>query len=260
MELYHVFVLSAVEGVTEFLPISSTAHLIMTSRILQIPSSDFLGTFDIAIQLGAIGAVATVSRNQILKNKNLIYKAVVGFIPTGIFGVLFYSKIKHMLSDPLIPVIALFLGGIAIIGIEQYFKRKHDESSEKLLSLEKMTYKDSLKIGLIQSLSMIPGVSRSASSIFGSMAIGYNRKAATEFSFILAIPTMAAATSLDLIRNSQTFSTSQTIFLLVGIVLSYLTALISIKWLLKYLQKNSFFVFGIYRIIIAILFYFLLLH
>ncbi len=263
MDLIHVIILAIVEGVTEFLPISSTAHLILTSHILSIPTSEFLSTFEIAIQIGAIAAVAVVYYRKMLKNKALFYKACIGFIPTGILGFLFYKDIKLLLSNSFIPVAALFLGGIAIIGIELYFKsvdKRNKTAGNRLKTLDKLSYKDALIIGLIQSISMIPGVSRSAASIFGSMALRFDRESAVEFAFLLAIPTMIIATGVDVIKSANSFTSVQAFDLIVGILISFVVALLVIKWLLKYVQKNSFVGFGIYRIVLSIAYYLIFLR
>lgn len=261
MNLIHVVVLSIIEGLTEFLPISSTAHQILTSFLLKIPQTDFLATFEIAIQIGAIAAVVVIFCKKILSKKDLFYKACVGFIPTGILGFVLFKHIKSLLNSASIPVFTLFLGGIAIIGIEIYFRskdksRKTLDNSKKienknLKNLTKLTYKDALIVGLIQSISMIPGVSRSAASIFGAMALKFDRESAVEFSFLLAIPTMVAATSLDLLKAPAIDST-QILDLIIGTLIAFITALLVIKWLLKFVQKNNFIGFGIYRIVIAL--------
>jgi len=255
MDLIHIIILSVVEGVTEFLPISSTAHLILTSHMLSIPTSEFLSTFEIAIQIGAIAAVAVVYYRRILDNKALFYKACIGFIPTGILGFLFYKDIKLLLSNSFVPVAALFLGGIIIIGIEYYFKGTGYRKQGTGKTLNNLSYKDALIIGLIQSISMIPGVSRSAASIFGGMALKLDRTSAVEFAFLLAIPTMTVVTAGDIFKSGGTFTSSQIFDLSVGIIVSFFVALLVIKWLLKYVQKNNFIGFGIYRIVIAIIYY-----
>ncbi|MDO8269397.1 MAG: undecaprenyl-diphosphatase UppP [Candidatus Levybacteria bacterium] len=255
MELYHVFVLSTVEGVTEFLPISSTAHLILTSRILSIPNSEFLTTFEVAIQLGAILAVSVLYFKKIMGHIDLLYKACIGFIPTGILGFLFFDYIKALFNSTFVPVLTLFLGGILIIIIEIYFKKTNHK--KELKSLSNFTYKDALMVGLIQSVSMIPGVSRAAASIFGAMALKFDRQSAVEFSFLLAIPTMVAATGLDLVKTAPSFTPQQGLFLALGIILSFVTALVVIKWLIQYVQKNDFIGFGIYRIVLSIIYYLL---
>ena len=263
MDLINVVVLSIVEGLTEFLPISSTAHQILVSHLLSMQQTDFLATFEIAIQIGTIAAVVVIYYKKILGNKPLFYKACVGFIPTGILGFLFFKHIKLLLSSSLVPVVALFLGGIAIIGIETYFKsevRRKKSEDRKLRTLTNLTYKDALIIGLIQSISMIPGVSRSAASIFGGMALKINRESAVEFSFLLAIPTMVAATALDIIKSAHSFTTGQIFDLFLGTLISFVVALLVIKWLLRYVQKNDFIGFGIYRIVIAVIYYFIFLR
>jgi len=164
MHLLQALVLSIIEGITEFLPISSTAHLILTAHLLQIQPSSFLTTFEIAIQLGAIGAVVLLYFKKLITQKSLFLKACIGFIPTGILGFLFYDGIKQIFGNPLVPVVSLFLGGIAIIGIEKLFsKRNINNSEDQMKKIEQLTYKDALFIGLMQSISMIPGVSRAAS-------------------------------------------------------------------------------------------------
>lgn len=259
MDFIYVIILSVIEGLTEFLPISSTAHQILASHILQVPSSDFLSTFEIAIQVGAIGAVVVVYFKKILSNKTLFYKACVGFIPTGIIGFLLFKHIKALLNSSLIPVVTLFLGGILIVLIEMYFM-KVKKSTLKLHNTSKLSYKDALIIGFIQSISMIPGVSRSAASIFGGMALKLDRESAVEFSFLLAIPTMVAATGLDIIKSAGSFTQGNILALVLGILVAFLSALVVIKWLLRYVQHNNFIWFGVYRIIISIVFFFLFFH
>ena len=262
MNVLHVIILSVIEGVTEFLPISSTAHQILASHILQMPQTDFLATFEITIQVGAIAAVIVLFYKKILTNKQLFYKACIGFIPTGVLGLLLFKHIKVLLNDSFIPVATLFIGGIIIIGIEMYFSKKtmSQNTQIKTQNLKKMTYKDALIIGLIQSISMIPGVSRSAASIFGAMLLKFDRDAAVEFSFMLAIPTMFVATGYDLVKSVNTISSNQIFYLILGILISFLTALAGIKWLLKYVQSNNFIGFGIYRIILSIIYFLLFIH
>lgn len=260
MDISQVLILSTVEGLTEFLPISSTAHLVLTSHALAIPKDSFLSTFEISIQLGAIAAVGVISGKKILEDKKLMYKAIIGFVPTGIIGLGLYNVVKSFLSNPFIPVAALFTGGIAIILIEYYFKKQSKDHKHKLRTLANLTYKESLVIGLIQSISMIPGVSRSAASIFGGMILKLDRKSAVEFSFLLAIPTMVFATSYELFKSKLTYTSSEYMFLVIGIFGSFITALIAIRWLLKYVTANNFVVFGIYRIVLSIIYFFVFLR
>lgn len=264
MNIFHTIILSIIEGVTEFLPISSTGHMILASHLLQIRQDELLKTFEIAIQIGPIAAISLLYFKKILKQKELLYKACIGFIPTGILGFLLYPKIKGLLGSEIVPVMSLFIGGLVIIALEIYLKRKAasikreaKESTMKQFSNETITYKQALIIGLIQSVSMIPGVSRSAASIFGGLALKLDRESAVEFSFLLAIPTMMAATSLDILKSAHTFTQSGVFYIIFGTVLSFLVALFVVKWLLKYIQTHDFMWFGIYRTIFAII-YFLL--
>lgn len=251
MNLIDVIILSIVEGITEFLPISSTGHLILTSRILNIPSTEFVKTFEIVIQLGAILAVFVLYWRRILNNFSLVGKVLTAFIPTVILGLIFYDIIKTiLLESTLVVVIALFIGGIALIALELYFK----DHKEKKKNLDSLTYKNAFIIGLFQSISMIPGVSRAAATIFGGLFMNLNRTAAVEFSFLLAVPTMAAASGLDLVKSSGSFTNQEIMQLVIGTVLSFIVALIVIKWLLKFIQTHTFIPFGIYRIILAIIF------
>lgn len=251
MDILHVVILSIIEGLTEFLPISSTAHQILTAHLLQIPQTEFLTTFEIAIQVGAIAAVVVVYYKKILANKPLFYKACVGFIPTGLLGFFLFKHIKGLLTSSIVPVIALLIGGIVIIAIEMLLKK----SKHKMKTTKDLTYKDALLVGLMQSISMIPGVSRSAATIFGGMALRLDRESAVEFSFLLAIPTMIAATGLDLVKSAGTITSNQIFELLIGTLIAFVVALLVIKWLLKYVQKNNFVGFGIYRILLAIVYY-----
>lgn len=267
MNLFHVLILSIIEGVTEFLPISSTGHLILASHLLSIPQVAFTTTFEIVIQFGAILAVLFLYFKKIIANKSNFYKACIGFLPTGVLGFVLYPKIKHLLTSDVVPVITLFLGGIAIIGIEMLIKNRvkregssvKEKNKLKTKNLANMSYRDALIIGLVQSISMIPGVSRSAASIFGGMAMNLDREAAVEFSFLLAIPTMTAATGLDLVKNVHSFHSNDALFLITGVVVSFVVALFVIKWLLKFVQKNNFIGFGIYRIAIAVLYFIVVL-
>jgi len=260
MDLFQVIILSIVEGVTEFLPISSTGHLILTSRLLAIPSSEFLKTFEIAIQLGAVLAVAHLYWRKLLSDFKLIQKAIIGLIPTIIIGIFMYPFLKSFLLESVQTVsISLIVGGIVILFIESRFKKRGNDDKKITNDLSKVTYKQAFFTGLTQSIAIIPGVSRSAASIFGGMTVGLDRKTATEFSFILALPTITAATGFDVIQTAPSFSQSQIIQLTIGIILSFIVALISIKWLLKYISTHTFTGFGWYRIAIGIIFLLLFL-
>ncbi len=249
MDILNAIILGIVEGITEFLPISSTGHLILASRLLGITSTDFLKSFEIFIQSGAILAVILLYWRDIFTKFDLLKKVFIAFIPTAVIGLLFYKILKeYLLGNTTITLLSLFFGGIALIIVELSFKkRKIDERT-----VTQITYKNAILVGLIQSVSIIPGVSRSAASIIGGMLLGMDRKTAVEFSFLLAIPTLLAATGLDLIKTNFSFSTQEWIYLATGFLSSFIVAVIVIKWLVSYVKKYTFIPFGIYRIIIAI--------
>jgi undecaprenyl-diphosphatase len=251
MSLFHVIVLSIVEGITEFLPISSTGHMILVGKLLHIPSTEFVKSFEIIIQLGAIAAVVVLYFKTLIQRISLWPKILTAFFPTAILGFLFYKIIKlFLLGNPLVTIIALGVGGICFLIIEKIMKDKVFQTT----SLEEISYKQSFFIGLVQSISMIPGVSRSAASIFGAMAVGINRQTAVEFSFLLAIPTMAAATGLDLFKTGFSFSSSEFQLLAIGFLGAFITALFAVKAFLRFIESNTFIPFAYYRIILACLF------
>lgn len=255
MTIIQAIILSIVEGITEFLPISSTGHLILVSRLLNISQTDFVKSFEIFIQLGAILAVVVLYFQKIWNNKKSWGKIITAFIPTGILGLIFYNFVKNnLLGNPYVVVISLFLGGIAILILEKIIA-KRDASIHQI---ENITYPETIAIGTTQSLAMIPGVSRSLSTIFGGLLMGLNRSTATEFSFFLAIPTMFSATALDLIKSSYQFTTEQFLLLAVGFIFSFIFALLSVRFLINFVKKHSFRPFAYYRIILAIAFLVLL--
>lgn len=255
MDILHSIILGSVEGLTEFLPISSTGHLILASNLLKIAQTDFVKSFEIFIQLGAILAVVSLYFKDFLNIKKWP-PIIIAFIPTGIIGFILYKFIKtFLLGNTMVVLASLLIGGILLILIE-YLHKEKDGSVE---TLENITYKQAFLIGTIQSLSVIPGVSRSAASIIGGMLLGLKRKTAVEFSFVLAVPTMIAASGLDLIKSHQTFTANQYQILVIGFITSFIVAIIAIKFLLKFVQTHTFIPFGIYRIIVAILFWILII-
>lgn len=256
MELFQAFILSVVEGFTEFLPVSSTGHLILASHLLNIEQTDFVKSFEIFIQLGAILSVLILYLKKI-KQREVIIPMLTAFIPTAIIGFLLYGTVKNfLLGNTNVTLAALFWGGIFIILIEYFYKEKEHHVER----IEKITLKKSLVIGLFQSASLIPGVSRAASTIIGARLVGVKRKTAAEFSFILALPTMISATGLDLVKSEISFSRNEFLLLGVGFVSSFVVALFAIKFLVNYVQNHSFILFGVYRIILSILFYFFVLR
>ena len=256
MDIIHALILSVVEGITEFLPISSTGHLILASQLLKIEQTEFVKSFEIYIQLGAIMSVLFLYLKQI-RRKEVLLPTIIAFLPTALVGLLLYGSIKNvLLGNSLVTVAALFWGGILIILVELLFKEKDHHVND----IGKISLKSALVIGLFQSISVVPGVSRAAATIIGARLMGVKRKTAAEFSFILALPTMLAATGLDLLKSDFSFGTSEVILLVVGFLGSFLVASLAIKFLLSYIQNHSFIAFGVYRIILAILFYLLILR
>jgi len=247
-------ILGIIEGITEFLPISSTAHLIITAKALKIPDSNFLSSFLISIQLGAILSVAVLYAKTIIKNPKLILKIAAACIPTAIIGLAAYKLVKTYLLES-IPLIAgtLLIGGIVLILLERYFAKRQPQTEAPLNSI---TYKQAALIGVFQAIAAIPGVSRSAATIIGGLGLGISRKDIVEFSFLLALPTMLAATGYDLYKSRGVLGvlTSQDLIVwLIGFIMSFITAIIGIRFFLKFIKKNNFIPFGWYRIIIALI-------
>jgi len=260
MTIIQSIILGIIEGISEFLPISSTAHLIISSKLLNIPSSDFLNSYFISIQLGAILSVIVLYARLIWKQPKIILKIITAFMPTAIIGFLAYQIIKNYLMESLLVIAsALFLGGIALIVLESYFSKKKKGEGEKNnieiikeKKLEEMSCQQAALIGLFQSLAVIPGVSRSAATIMGGLSLGISRKNIVEFSFLLALPTMAAATFFDLYKSPMILEKGDINVWIIGFVVSFITAILGIKFFLKYIQKNDFKIFGWYRIAIAL--------
>jgi undecaprenyl-diphosphatase len=252
MDIFQAIILGIVEGVTEFLPISSTGHLILASRFLGLQPSDFLKTFEIAIQIGAIMAVVVLYWRKLFLNIETMKKVALAFIPTGIAGFLFYKTIKSFLGSPDVVIWSLLIGGFLILFFEWLDGEKNDHTER----LEDVTYQQAFFVGIAQCFALIPGVSRSASTIFGGMLAGIKRSVIVEFSFLLAVPTMVAASGYDLIKHGASFSAGEINILLVGTLVSFVVALAIIKWLIRFVQKNNFIIFGIYRIVLAIILFY----
>jgi len=255
MELFQSALLGVIEGITEFLPISSTGHLILASEVLGIPHTDFQKSFLIAIQLGAILAVILLYWRTLIQVE-VLKKLFVAFLPTAIIGFALYPFVKaYLLGNQVVVLWALFLGGAALIVFEIF----HKEKPHAAASLAEMSYQQSALVGLAQAVAIIPGVSRSAATIVGGLLLGLKRTTIVEFSFLLAVPTMVAATSLDLYQNAGSFSMDQFSYLAVGFVTSFIVAMLAIKFLLAFIRTHTFIAFGLYRIILAIVFFLFIL-
>lgn len=257
MTIIQAIILGIIEGVTEFLPISSTGHLILASKLLGVADADFTKSFEIAIQFGAILAVVVLYWKKIWSHRETWRKVLIAFLPTAVVGFLLYKMLKnYLLSNSTIVVWSLFFGGVALIVFEMWYKRKyHKWNGCPFLSINEINYKKSFWTGVWQSLAIIPGVSRSGATIIGGMFMGISREAIVEFSFLLAIPTMAAATGYDLLKSAGSFSFNQFYLLVIGFMVSFIVALLLIKWLLHFIKNHTFIAFGVYRIVIALLFW-----
>lgn len=253
MTLLQSIILGIVEGITEFLPISSTGHLILASRLLGLSQTDFQKSFEIAIQLGAIGSVIMLYWRQFLE-LSVLGRLIAAFIPTGLIGFALYHVVKtYLFGSDTVVLWALGLGGVALI----VFELLHKESDDAVADVTAIPYSKAVLIGLFQSLSIVPGVSRAGATIVGGLILGLSRTTIVEFSFLLAVPTMLAATGYDLLKNASSFEAQQLGVLAAGFIASFFVALLSIKFLLAFVRTHTFIPFGIYRIAVALAFAFL---
>lgn len=251
MTLLQALLLSIIEGVTEFLPISSTGHLILATQILGMTQTEFVKSFEIVIQLGAILAVILLFWKTFIIDKKTLLHVSMAFIPTAILGFFLYRFIKDILfGNPWIVVLSLLLGGVFLI----LFEALHTEK-QKL-----MTTRDAFLIGCFQAISMIPGVSRSGASVVGGLLLGVQREKAVTFSFLLAIPTMIAASGLDVAKNHMNFTSSEYSLLAIGFVGAFITARMTIRWFTTFVQTHTLTSFGVYRILVALMYYFFVLR
>jgi len=253
MDLLKTIVLGMVEGVTEFLPISSTAHLIITSKLLNISQTDFQKLFEVFIQSGAILAVVFLYFNELRVNFKILKNLFFSFLPTALVGFFLYKVIKNVFFDSLnLIAFSLFFVGIFFIIIEILVNKKKIVLKKKI---EEINIFDALIIGLAQSFALIPGVSRSGVVILSMLILGYQRDQSAKYSFFLSIPTIFMASFYDLYKSKDILLTNlnQVGLLLIGFFISFIFSLISVKWLLGFLKKNSLIIFGIYRILLAII-------
>lgn len=250
MTITQSIIIAIIEGLTEFLPVSSTGHMILASAAMNIHDDEFVKTFEIFIQLGAILAIALMYIKRFLQGINIYLKLFVAFVPTAIIGLLAYDFIKAYLFNPLVVSVSLILGGIILIFID----KKVVNTETKVLEVEDISYKNAFFIGLFQCLSMVPGTSRAAATIIGGVFNGLDKKQATEFSFLLAVPTMIAASGYDLLKTDLIFTNNQLSLLGIGTAVAFITAWFAVKVFLQFVSKNGFTVFGYYRIVIGILF------
>jgi undecaprenyl-diphosphatase UppP len=256
MNILQAIILAVIEGLTEFLPVSSTGHMIITSSLMGIAEDDFTKLFTIVIQLGAILSVVVLYFKKFFQSINFYVKLFVAFLPAAFFGILLSDYIDDLLENPLTVAISLFVGGVFLLFVDKWF------NDAKVTDEKDIDFKTALKIGFFQCIAMIPGVSRSAATIVGGMSQKLSRKAAAEFSFFLAVPTMFGATVkkvYDFVKEGATFSGEQINLLIIGNVVAFIVALLAIKTFIGFLNKNGFKVFGYYRIAVGLCIILLLL-
>ncbi|MCZ8354514.1 MAG: undecaprenyl-diphosphate phosphatase [Cyclobacteriaceae bacterium] len=249
MEIWQAIVLAIVEGITEFLPVSSTGHMIIVSSFMGIASDSFVKLFTIAIQFGAILSVIVLYWKRFFQSFEFYFKIFLAFIPAAIIGFLLNDFIDALLERVDVVAYMLIAGGIFFLWVDKIFKQNETQPKDS-------TYLSSFKIGLFQLLALIPGVSRSAATIIGGLTQGLNKKNAAEFSFFLAVPTMFAATSYKLFsywKNGGTFGDNEISILLMGNIVAFIVAMLAIKSFIAYLTKHGFKMFGYYRIILGVI-------
>ncbi len=253
MDLFNAIILGVVEGITEFLPVSSTAHLILTSRLLGITSTPFHKMFEVVIQSGAILAVAVVYAQYVRQNSQIVVPIMLSFIPTAIIGLVLHNIVTDIFFESLILIVSsLLFIGIVFLVVEYMISRKILPMNKELKNL---SLKDAFLIGVGQSFAIVPGVSRAGIVMLSAIFLGYRRQDAAIYSFLLAVPTILAASVLEFYKNKEALmgSSENIMFLSVGFTVSFVAALITIKWLTGYLQRHTLHIFGIYRIGLAII-------
>ena len=260
--LFKTIIIGIIEGITEWLPISSTGHMILANEFIKLNVTDeFWEMFEVVIQLGAIMAVVILffkdlfpwgfgkSKEDTKNTFSLWFKIVVGCVPCAIIGLLFDNYINDKFYNPWTVAIMLIVYGVIFIIVENINKNK----KPRVTDINKLSYLDALKVGLFQVLSIIPGTSRSGSTIIGGLAIGLERKVIANFTFCLSIPVMFGASLLKLLKFGFVFTSTEVIILVTGMVTAFIVSIISIKFLLKYIKNNDFKVFGYYRIVLGLI-------
>ena len=256
MNTLQAIILAIIEGITEFLPVSSTGHMIIASSFFGIAQDDFTKLFTIVIQLGAILSVVILYFKRFFQTLDFYFKLLIAFIPAVVLGLLLSDYIDALLENPVTVAVSLLIGGIILLKVDDWFNKTDDAEVEKPI-----TYLRAIKIGFFQCLAMVPGVSRSGASIVGGMSQGLSRTSAAEFSFFLAVPTMLGATAkkcYDYYKDGFVLTSDQVSLLIIGNIVAFVVALLAIKSFIGFLTKNGFKIFGYYRIIAGIIL--LLIH
>ncbi|MDP4266750.1 MAG: undecaprenyl-diphosphate phosphatase [Bacteroidota bacterium] len=247
MSTLQAIILAIIQGITEFLPISSTGHMIFGESLMKISNPSFARTYIVNIHFGTVLAVLTVYLQRFFKSFDFYFKLFVGFLPAMVIGLLLNNFIDHYLTNVIVVAVSLFIGGIILIFVDKWFKGA--ESTE----VQEITYLSALKIGFYQVIAMIPGISRSAATIIGGMTQKLNRKNAAEFSFFLAVPTVLAASGYKLLKSYKEIQSSDLTNLILGNIIAYIVAILIIRTFISYISKHGFKLFGYYRIILGII-------
>ncbi|MDR1370875.1 MAG: undecaprenyl-diphosphate phosphatase [Dysgonamonadaceae bacterium] len=257
MTWWQTILIAIVEGLTEFLPVSSTGHMIVTQKILSVPSSEFIKAFTVIVQFGAILSVIVLYYKRFFQSFDFYWKLFIAFIPAAVLGFLFSDKIDMLLESVVVVAIMLILGGILMLFVDTWFNKPSKDQT--------VTPKKAFFIGLAQCIAMIPGISRSMATIVGGMAQRLTRKEAAEFSFFLAVPTMFAASAYKLLKlvtnpESRTVLVQNIDVLIIGNVIAFIVAILAIKFFIGFITKYGFKAFGIYRVIVGVILLVLLMQ
>lgn len=250
MNIWESIIIGLIEGITEFLPVSSSGHMILAQSLMKLENTEFQRTFIIVIQLGAIMAIVWLYAKNFLKSFTIYLKLLVAFIPTGLIGFLAYKTITTYLFNPLVVAVSLIMGGVILVLLDRWV----DEKESSWENVADISYKNAFYIGLIQCFSMIPGVSRAAATIIGGALNGFNKKQAAEFSFLLAVPTMLASSGYNLLKTQMEFNQHNIQMLLLGSLIAFVSAWFAVKLFLKFLNRFGFKHFGYYRIVVGVVF------
>jgi undecaprenyl-diphosphatase len=245
MHIFQAIIIAIVEGITEFLPISSTGHMIITQKLLGIEPDSFVKLFTVNIQFGAILSVIILYWKRFFQTFDFYLKLFIAFLPAAILGFLLSAYIDKMLESVLVVAISLVLGGVFLLFIDSWFNKPSEN--------QKISFKRAVIIGFFQTIAMIPGVSRSAATIVGGLTQKLTRKNATEFSFFLAVPTMFAASAYEMLKSYRSIQPQHIKILIIGNVVAFLVAMLAIKGFISFLTKHGFKVFGYYRIIVGVI-------
>jgi len=249
LDIFQAIIIGIIEGFTEFLPISSTGHMIVASEFLGVPQDSLTKAYEVIIQFAAILAVMLVYKEKItFKKIDLWQKLFVAFLPLAIVGFIFKDQIKTLFTVEIVAWMFI-IGGVVFLVLEYFYKEKEWHISD----VEKVTYKQALWVGLAQIFSLIPGTSRAGATIVGGLLVGMDRKSSAEFSFLLAIPVMAAVTGYDLLKHYQDFADANWSAFIAGFIAAFIVAYLTIKLFLAFIQRFTFVAFGIYRIIFGVI-------